>query len=230
MTGSATRPFNASHRHVFGQSKQMIVSGQSIQQLGAATVAFRTDTTWHGDEGLPDEAIIETFLVDLDSGDLTALGSNTAWIERWSARASGMARCVLDAAKAQNLALIGPGYLTCSITPSHLLEGQPHVDDDQFVPGDGLGLVAISGQHVGPRVAVGALNADRTVAPGPVIFDDVTLASFTHRETAAVQGPADDITVFAQFGQLHAGPSSDDVTAPFRQLMVLRCSTSPDLD
>ena len=104
------------------------------------------------------------------------------------------------------------------------LEGNPHLDDDQFVPGAGLGLVAINGEHIGPRVATGSLALTGDAVPGPLPIAEATFEDF--RNTDAPAANRDEIAMLAPFGQMHAGPAAGDVQgATHRQLLVLRAGT-----
>jgi len=202
-------------------TKADIIDGTSVRQLGVRRIGFDDAPPWLDEPGLDDEAIIETFTADGDG--LTAL-SESSWLERWRPRAQTMTERVLAACETAGLALGVPAYVTCSITPVALLEGNPHFDDDQFDPTADLSIVAISGQYVGPRVADRAVTLTGSVDRGPLPFDDAHVEAF--RTAGAVPMAATDIAIFGQFGQLHAGPANTDMPAgaTHRQLMVLRAS------
>ncbi|MEM7094837.1 MAG: hypothetical protein AAF567_17665 [Actinomycetota bacterium] len=223
---------DADFARLLGGPKSSVVFDDGVAQLGARRIAFTDAPAWPQLDGLPDDAIIETFLVD-DDGGLTAL-SESPLLDAWRPRAEAMVLRVLASCEEVGLELSPPGYLTCSITPCAMLEGNPHLDDNQFVVENGLGLVAIDGQHVAPRIADGRLAFDTRIASapvagGPLPFSEEGLAELG-RDTpilGAVRAADDSITAFAQFGQLHAGPHADDVaavgaTGSHRQLMVLR--------
>lgn len=202
--------------------KDALVSDR-VEQLGARAIPFGDAPDWPALEGLDDDAIIETFLVDAD-GQLTPLSESPA-LAAWQPRAEAMANAVITTCAEHAIRIEFPAYLTGSITPVEMLEGNPHLDDDQLVPGAGLGLVAINGQHVGPRVAERPLALEGAATPGPLPLAESTVEQF--RDADVPVGQADKITVLAQFGQLHAGPSRAAISnATHRQLLVLRASTT----
>ncbi len=214
-------PLDASFASRLAVPQETLV-GDAVAQLGARSIPFDAAPDWPALDGRDDEALIETFLVDADGG-LTALSDSPA-LEAWQPRAAAMARAVLGACAAHSIALEFPAYLTGSITPVDLLEGNPHLDDDQLVPGAGLGLVAINGQHIGPRVAESAVTLERPAAPGPLPIPEAAIEAFRLADVP-VAGES-EIALLAQFGQLHAGPSSQDISgATHRQLLVLRAPT-----
>ncbi len=202
-----------------------VIVDDSVTQLGARSIDFRHAPAWAVETGLGDEAIIETFLVDA-AGQIKPLG-DSPWFERWRPRAEALAESVLAACGGEAIEFNFPGYLTCSITPRGLLEANPHLDDEIFEPGRGIGLIAISAEHAGPRVADEALPLTGPPRAGaPISASEAAIEAF--RDPAVgVQGQSDSITVFGSFGQLHAGPPGsalpDDAT--HRQLMVLRLGT-----
>ena len=217
-------PLDAAYAARLAAPKEALLSADAnaIDQLGARVIPFADAPPWPELDGLTDEPIIESFLVSAE-GEVTPL-SDAPQLLAWQPRAHAMAAAVLDACAAHSIQLDFPAYLTCSITPVDLLEGNPHFDDDQFMPGSGLGLVAINGQHVGPRVAAGSLALTGAAVPGPLPVAEATVAQFRSADVATASG--DEIAVLAQFGQLHAGPAASDVRgATHRQLLVLRAGT-----
>lgn len=232
MTSSAPPLFDAAFARMLTQSKSDVAAATEIRQLGASIIPFDRSAPWpdHDDGDTIGETVIETFLVDVESGALSPLGTDTAWIERWQPRAADMVDRVLAALAEHGVQLAGPGYLTCSITPSASLEGLAHLDDAEFVPEAGIGIVAINGEHSAPRIALGSLPLQRPLSPGPIEFPAQTLDGVTRGELSDHRGPATGITIFGQFGQLHAGPSHRVMPdhATHRQLMVLRMPTTPE--
>lgn len=219
-------PIDTAFAGQLAEPKDALVS-DVVVQFGARAIPFEDAPAWPALDGPDDDAIIETYLID-SAGQLTPL-SESAALEAWRPRAEAMARAVIDACAARSVPIEFPAYLTGSITPVAMLEGNPHLDDDQLVPGAGLGLVAINGQHVGPRVAEHPVALERVAAPGPL---PVSESAFDDFRAADVQVARDDeIAVLAQFGQLHAGPSSSSAAirssgATHRQLLVLRANTT----
>lgn len=207
------------------EPKESIVS-DTIEQLGARVLPFRHAPAWPPSEAvgaLPDEPIIETFLVD-EAGGLMALSESVA-LDAWRPRAEAFVRSVLDACADHTVELEFPAYLTCSVTPVALLEGKPHLDDAQLDPNAGLGLVAINGQHVGPRVATAPIELHGSVNGGALPISEEHLVELGTGDAAAAR--PDEIAMLAQFGQLHAGPSVSDISnATHRQLLVLRAKTA----
>jgi hypothetical protein len=217
-------PINEAFAARLSEPKEALLStdADAIDQLGSRVIPFTEAPAWPELDGLDDEPIIESFLVSAE-GELTPL-SDAPQLAAWQPRAHAMATAVLDACAAQSIQLDFPAYLTCSITPVGQLEGNPHFDDDQFVPGAGLGLVAINGEHIGPRVATGSLALTGPARPGPMPIADATVEDFRNTDVPAAS--SDEIAILAQFGQLHAGPAARDVQgATHRQLLVLRAGT-----
>lgn len=240
MTSIAPPLFGAEFARTLTQSKSDVAAATEVTQLGASIIPFDRAAPWPDADPDPDpddgdtgdaigEVVIETFLVDVESGTLSPLGTDRTWIERWQPRAVDMVDRVLTVLAEHGVQLAGPGYLTCSITPSGSLEGLAHLDDAEFAPDAGIGIVAINGEHSAPRVALGPLSLQRPLSPGPIEFPKQTLDGVTRGELPDHRGPAKDITIFGQFGQLHAGPTDRDMPdhATHRQLMVLRVPTTP---
>lgn len=208
---------------LLSQPKSRLVDGRTLGQPGALLLPFSDAPPWPDEPGAPSEAIIESFLVD--DRNLLPL-SESEWLDRWRPRAEAIVSVLRSHLDRVGVALAGPGYLTCSITPTYLLEGTAHVDDDRFVPEEGVGVVAISGQHVGPRVLRGAAPLRSEARPGPLSFVESWLATGALVDTPP--SPVDQLVVFAGFGQVHAGPSAADLGAEppaSRQLMVFRART-----
>lgn len=93
--------------------KEAVVT-DAVEQFGARSIPFDNAPAWPLLEGLDDDAIIETFLVDAD-GQLTPLSESSA-LEAWRPRAHAMARSVIDVCDAQSIPIEFPAYLTASIT------------------------------------------------------------------------------------------------------------------
>ncbi|MGH1490595.1 MAG: hypothetical protein ACRBK7_14590 [Acidimicrobiales bacterium] len=180
------------------------------------------------------EPIIETFVIDQD-GSCTGTGSDQALIDAWLPAVQEMSRRVIDAMASLEVRLAGAAYLTASLTPLGEVTDTPHFDDDQYVEGDGIGLVAIAASHGGPRIATEPVPCGPVRSGLPLEVSPETFDRFADQSMAAAEAEADRIVVFPQFGQLHSGPSfTADTLAQWgsgqtRRLLVLRAQTVPDV-
>lgn len=222
----SNRPFDAAFARRLGAARGDLIrstdNGYEVEQLGIRAIDFADAPPWPVLEAAPDEALIESFLVAED-GSLTPL-SDAPELDAWRKRAEAFADRVVAALADHEIAIEFPCFLTCSITPIHLVEGNPHLDDDQCAGDTGIGLVAITGQHVGPRAATGSMPLLARPAVGPLPLDDEHVEAF--RSSDMPRTSEHEIAVLGQFGQLHAGPASTDLAgADHRQLMVLRAAT-----
>ena len=142
--------------------------GTFIAQHGAARVET---TDWPGwPTGLSaGDAIIETFV----SGavDVVATSSNEPFVSAWQPLAEWMNVTVRSALADVGVQLDGDAYITASLTPVDRLEGIAHLDDDHFVPAESVSMVAIVGEHTGPRVATTALGHPPLRPMAPIMFD-----------------------------------------------------------
>ncbi len=221
-------------------------NGLDVAQIGAAVLgsAFPMPIPASGDPVAPadGEATIETFVVD-GSGSAEAMGSNGAIGAWWRSSVEALAGRVVEALAAHGVEIDGPIYVTASATSLDQVIAEPHLDDDQFEPEAGVGLVAIAASHDGPRLARGALAAPRAMANGPLGLDQSDLDQWFEPDEEApgashrVQGTgADRVVLFPRFGQLHAGPplaansaagASEGGSGGVRNLLVLRADTVP---
>ena len=172
--------------------------GTFIAQHGAARVET---TDWPGwPTGLSaDDTIIETFVAG--AVDVVATSSNEPFVSAWQPLAEWMNVTVRSA-----LADVGVQL------------------DDQFMPAESVSMVAIVGEHAGPRVATTALGHPPLRPMAPIMFAAAQRDGFANNEMDHCLCAADELVVFPQFGQLHAGPSSAHVAnaGPARQLFVMR--------
>lgn len=174
-----------------------------------------------------DEAVIETFVADT-AGGISATSNNQPFIDAWLPLVAALNRHLLSTVERYGVQLDGPAYVTASLTPAVALEGTPHVDDDQYIATEGVGLVAICGDLAGPRVACRALPHAPLRSPTQMDFGDNVLNAFAQGDIDQQQADADRIIVFPQFGQLHAGAVvADPAPALMRNLLVLRAKTLP---
>jgi len=221
--------------------------GQDLAQVGAAVLTgeFPVPLPGPSDPVAPrgGEATIETFVSDHQGGTAAAMGDDVDVAAWWQATVDDLVDRVLAALRPHGVQLDGPIYVTTSATPIDQVIAEPHLDDDQFEPEAGVGLVAIAASHDGPRLARGALAAPRAMANGPLGLDQSDLDQWFEPDEEApgashrVQGTgADRVVLFPRFGQLHAGPplaansaagASGGGGGGVRNLLVLRADTVP---
>lgn len=215
-----------------------------IHQTGAACVARdfplpdldQLSATALGDnksDSESPEAIIDMFVVD-GAGTITPTGSNEELNRWWQPAVESMSVLVLNSLAQHGIAVRGPTYVTASLTPTALIEGKAHFDDDMFMPGDGVGAVAIVGDIDGPRIACAPIRVDCPPAGAPLTLSDTIVEEFAAGQIAHQQARPESVTIFAQFGQLHAGPALADCSSAaaaripsLRRLLVLRAATEP---
>jgi hypothetical protein len=170
---------------------------------------------------------IETFVVNATDRSISPTGTNSELNKAWLPAISAMGDAVFEWLDRQDLRLEGDAYITASITPASDVSGDPHFDDDQFVPTAGVGVVAIVADRAGSRVATEPIEQTGVRAPLPLVVSDQMKAAFDEGMIAHDTFAANTLVVFPQFGQLHAGPgpcgSADDV----RHLLVFRAATTP---
>ncbi len=239
-------PFDEHFAATLRLSKQDLLTatgtGDTIAQTGAAYLPDPFPVPLMSELAIGvTEPIIETFVVDPDSGSCTPTGDDRVRIEAWLPIATTMVQQVTGALSANRVAIDGPAYLTASLTPVDQVTTVPHFDDDQYFDGHGVGVVAIAASHDGPRLARGALAAPRAMANGPLGLDQSDLDQWFEPDEEApgashrVQGTgADRVVLFPRFGQLHAGPPLAANSAAgasdgggVRNLLVLRADTVP---
>ncbi len=217
--------------------------GHDLAQVGAAVLdgAFPVPIPGPADPVAPrgGEATIETFVDSQQGGRAAAMGDDRAIADWWQPTVDDLVERVLGTLGPLGVELGSPIYVTVSATPIEQVIAEPHLDDDQFQPEAGVGLVAIAASHDGPRLARGALPSQRAMAGGPLGLDRSVLDRWFESDDEAagpahrVQGTgADRVVMFARFGQLHAGPalaanSADDAGTGVRNLLVLRADTIP---
>lgn len=172
------------------------------------------------------EAMIETFVVD--GATCTPMETEPRLSDLFAETAAVFATRVDSHLDRLGIHAPAPRYLTASLTPASLVFGHAHLDDDQFHPDAGPGLVAIVGNCGGPRIATGVAPLvvpapGLPVALAPVAEDVFDAGTFPHQVAAA-----DQPVLFPQFGQVHAGPPLA-ATSPTgtRSLLVLRGATTP---
>ncbi len=234
-SGRAGRPgpFDEHFAATLRLSKQDLLTatgtGDTIAQTGAAYLPDPFPVPLMSELAIGvTEPIIETFVVDPDSGSCTPTGDDRVRIEAWLPIATTMVQQVTGALSANRVAIDGPAFLTASLTPVDQVTTVPHFDDDQYFDGHGVGVVAIAASHGGPRVACEPIPHRPARSSLPLEIDDRVIDRFSAGTVAFQQGAADRIVIFPQFGQLHAGPVVDQsTTGPVRNLLVFRAATAP---
>lgn len=206
-----------------------------LAQAGGATLPdpFPLRLPGPGDAAYPHdgEPVIETFVVDR-GGALEATGPDPAIGRWWRPEVEALVARVRAAVAAVGIELVEPINVTASATPLHGVVSDPHLDDDQPRPDDGVGLVAIAATHLGPRLAVDPVPCRPVRPPVPVELAPEAVERFGtpgRRPGGPVtlqQAPAERIVVFPRFGQLHSGPVLPAGTG-VRNLLVLRAGTRP---
>lgn len=178
--------------------------------------------------GATSEPLIDLFVVDAERS-CTPTGSNAELNGWWRQSVELFAAQVLDALAAEDVKLAGPAYVTASLTPMGLIEGQPHFDDDLYAPDVGVGVVAIVGDIAGPRVAAAPVPVEIPIPGASLLLGPQVMADFDGGGIVHHQADPMTAVMFPQFGQLHAGPrlaGRADQTA-VRRLLVFRAATRP---
>lgn len=216
--------FAAALRLTKAQVLQPAGTGVAVVQYGAALLPSTDRPPWPVLPAVSDAEgpVIETYLGSPDA--VGATSDNEPHVSAWLALASWMNTTVRTSLAEFGVALEGDAYLTASLTPRSMHEGTPHLDDDVFRPDDDVGVVAIIGELAGPTVAAGRLEHAVPAPSTQLSFDDGQASRFAAGDMGRSRCAADELVVFPQFGQLHAGPTVDDLPAgaPARQLLVLR--------
>ncbi|MFW2381041.1 MAG: hypothetical protein ACN4GZ_04720 [Acidimicrobiales bacterium] len=197
-----------------------------IRQAGAAYIGEHFEVPATPFELTQGDPAIETFVVQAEK-PIVPTGENQVLIELWQPQAQKMADLVLGACAAFGISLVEPGYLTVSALPLDQVNHEPHFDDDQYTPADGVSLVAIVGTHSGSRSTTEPILVP-AVAPGaPISLPPDVLAAFDEGNHPNVQSHPERVIVLPQFGQLHSGPVLSDVDPhTLRTVYVLRFRTA----
>lgn len=225
---SSPRPLDESFAAALGSTKERFVraSSESVELLqhGAATIDSAGFPGWPPLDG--SEVTIETFVAD--AGSLTPMSDNEPFVSAWRPLATWIDDTVRAALAAQHIDLVGPAYVTASATPTQLLEGVAHADDLEFVPTDNVGIVAIIGEFVGPRVATASVAHGPLRPMSQVSFAEDVLEAFAASDHAHCACLPNQLVVFPQFAQLHAGPAAEHVSmlGSVRQLLVYRATAA----
>lgn len=208
--------------------KKAFVSGDTelltVRQVGAFGLG-RIELPACDDPALA-ETRIETFVVDLATRSVEPVGEDHELIEAFAPAVAELVEVVGTALDAESIATEPDAFLTVAFTPRSQIAGEPHMDDADFAPEAGPGLVAVVGSHRGARVCCDDLAADAR-AGLPLALDDKAVASFVAGRLNHQRVEAGEIVLMPQFGQLHAGPDLRDEPGPPRALMVLRAQVVP---
>lgn len=196
-------------------------SSALIAQHGAATIEADDWPGWPADLASTDP-VIETYVAGRD--DVTATSDNDPFVAAWRPLAEWVNTAVRSALDGVGAELEGDAFVTASLTATELLEGAAHMDDDTFVPTESVGVVAIIGELAGPRVATAAVKRAPLRPMSQVTFTTEQLDDFAADRADHCRCDANQLVVFPQFGQLHAGPAAHHVAhlAATRQLLVFR--------
>lgn len=176
------------------------------------------------------DADIETFEVS-SSGGLTSTSFDSGPGNRWIPAATVVVDAVMGFASDEGITFEGTPYLTASQTPLGLTSGLPHFDDDLVVPRAGVGLVAIVGDIAGPRVASEPITLDGDYTTAQLTLGQDLLDRFAAGEIRGTEVAPNQIVAFAQFAQLHSGPTIQQAVGmagtKVRNLLVFRVRTKP---
>lgn len=199
------------------------VDSCQVIQHGCAHISAADWPGWPAEPAAGD-TVIETFVAS--ENGVTATGNDERCIAAWSPLAAWMNTVVRAALAEVGVHLAGDAYVTASTTPCNELEGLAHLDDGIFMPDDSVSMVAIIGEHAGPRVATTNASHPEIRAMSTLAFDQDLLDSFSGDGLDHCAAAADELVVFPQFGQIHAGPAARHVAhlAPNRQLLVMRAA------
>ena len=197
----------------------------NLLQHGAAQILTAGWPGWPG--GLSTiEPVIEMFVAG--PTHVVATSDNNPFVGAWAPLAAWMNNTVRAALEDVGVLLAGDTYITASLTPTNTLEGVAHIDDDQFSPNDSVSMVAILGDLAGPRMATKPIRHTSLRPMAPLSFTPETLEAFASNMVDHCASGPDQLVVFPQFGQLHAGPTRHHVAhlAPLRQLLVMRSAVA----
>ena len=201
-------------------------SGIRLRQAGGAYIGGELLVPPTPYELTGGQSAIETF-VCAPGEAVIATGDDDRLVALWSGLAQVIADAVYSAALRFGIALEGSGYLTASALPLPAVSHEPHFDDDQFIPNEGVSLVATVSSHGGTRCTTEALELPSTPAGTPIAVPQTMQDDFDSGRHPHVEGDQGRLLVLPQFGQLHSGPNleaGDPET--LRTLYVFRSKTA----
>lgn len=196
-----------------------------VAQQGAARIETSAFPGWVA--GLTTtHPVIETYVAS-DHG-VAATSDNQPFVDAWMPLVSWVDLQVRAALETHQVQLVGDAYVTASLTATSELEGLAHMDDDTFTPDAPVGIVAIIGEWAGPRIATTTVPHEPLRPMSQVVFSEATLADFADGTINHAVCSGDQLVIFAQFGQLHAGPAAAHIAdrGDFRQLIVYRAQAT----
>lgn len=192
-----------------------------------------------------DEALIETFVVDAD-GACIPTGSDRRVADALGPAAERLANLSRTELGRMGVMIGWPAYINASITPLDQIPNDPHFDDDQFNPDDGVGVVVTAADGAGTRLALSPLPLQPQRRGLPWAVDPSAVAEFLAGHLDVQQVGANQVMAMARFGQLHAGPvdgsedashnrtdqisggdSEEHGSGGVRSLLVFRADTIP---
>jgi hypothetical protein len=168
---------------------------------------------------------IETFVVAAVDRSIAPMGTNDELNAAWHPTVSAMAESMFEWLDGLGIEVHSDAYITASVTLAADVNEEAHFDDDQFMPSNGVGVVAIVADRAGPRVANTVISIPDAPAPRPLVVDDQLKADFAAGRIDHDIFGAHELVVFPQFGQLHAGPGPCGSGDEARHLLVFRAAT-----
>ena len=165
--------------------------------------------------------VIGMFVAHLDGG-IEPMGIDAELTALWTPTAGQVAGALLDWCDSNDVGLTGDGYLTASLSANDDISNGWHVDDDQFRPTDGIGVVPIASNADGPLLLTRPVATAESRPGLPLALD---LDDAESRPVHAV-GPG-KLAIFPQFGQVHRAPGPSEHPDFIRNLFVLRWATAP---
>jgi len=224
-------PLDTAYGAVLRARKAHVVSATddqwTVAQYGAAHIPVNDWPGWAHDLSTT-EPVIETYVASPDG--VMATSDNEPFVSAWQPLVEWMNLTVRAALADVDVHLGDAAYVTASLTPTNSLEGLAHLDDALFVPDDSVSMVAIIGELAGPRVATTEVTPAEIRPMTTLTFDQRVLDAFANDELDRCAAGRDELVVFPQFGQIHAGPAAHHVAdmAPSRQLLVMRAPIVAD--
>ena len=223
-------PLDAGFAELLKQPRSAYVSrmpdGIQVLQTGGAYIGDSLSVPTTPYELTDGEAAIETFVCGPNQ-PVVATGDDDRLIELWSPFAQVVSDAVYAAAFQFDIALEGPGYLTASALPLTAVSHEPHFDDDQFTPTDGVSIVATVSTHGGTRCTTTAIDLPFSPSGAPISVPQALQNDFDSGRHPHVEGEQGRLLVLPQFGQLHSGPNLEDLDpGTLRTLFVFRSRTA----
>jgi hypothetical protein len=233
VVGQNPGVFDASFAAALDLEKRAVVQASEVDQ--SATVTQFGCAYLDATIALPDppadrslaDPLIDMFVCG-SNGSCQPTGSDAALNALWQPAVEAMAETVYAALRRFEVPVAPVAYVTASFTSGAEVVGEAHLDDEQFLPDAGVGVVAILGSDIGPRVATEPVEVPHPRPGLPLEVAQATFDRFTAGDLPYHQVEAGRIVIFPQFGQLHAGPALASANPEItRRLLVLRAETIP---